>query len=215
MSFLLQRYPELAQLDEVGSAIIEQAQRIQVPSNSVLFRQGDPCNNFIIVISGTVKVLGRNDAGREIILYRIQDKGTCVLTTSCLLGNQRYPAEGISETEVQAYLLPLDAFKAALDNSPELRNFIFSSYASPLSEMIELVQSIAFESIESRLIEYLISHTDNSLRIETSHQHIADNLGTAREVISRQLKKLESQGLIRLKRGCIIICDLDHLHSVT
>lgn len=81
--------------------------------------------------------------------------------------------------------------------------------------MIELVQSIAFESIESRLIEFLLSQTDSSLKIHVSHQHIADNLGTAREVVSRQLKKLESQGLIHLERGCIHICDLDHLQSVT
>jgi len=215
MPSLFQHYPELAQLDDTGVAIIKQAQRIKVPSNTVLFHQGDLCNNFIIVVSGTVKVLGRNSSGREIILYRIEEKGTCVLTTSCLLGHQRYPAEGVSETEVQAYLLPLDAFTSALNDSPGLRNFIFSSYASPLSEMIELIQSIAFESIESRLIEYILTHTDSSLEVKTSHQQIADTLGTAREVVSRHLKKLETQGLIRLKRGCIIICDLDHLGSVT
>lgn len=215
MSSLLQRYPELSLLDKAGLAIIKNAQRIQVPSNTVLFRQGDPCNNFIMVISGTVKVLGRNAAGREIVLYRIEDKGTCVLTTSCLLGKQNYPAEGISETDVQAYLLPLSSFEKALNDSPGLRHFIFSSYASPLSEMIELVQSIAFESIESRLIDFLLSQTDSSLKIHASHQHIADTLGTAREVVSRQLKKLESQGLIHLERGCIHICDLDHLQSVT
>lgn len=74
MSSLLQRYPELSLLDKAGLAIIKNAQFIQVPSNTVLFRQGDPCNNFIMVISGTVKVLGRNAAGREIVLYRIEKK---------------------------------------------------------------------------------------------------------------------------------------------
>ena len=168
MSSLLERYPELSQLDQAGLAILKDAQLIQVPSNTVLFRQGDLCNNFIMVVSGTVKVLGRNAAGREIVLYRIEEKGTCVLTTSCLLGKQNYPAEGISETAVQAYLLPLKSFENALNNSPRLRHFIFSSYASPLSEMIELVQSIAFESIESRLIEYLLSQTNHDLKVLTS-----------------------------------------------
>lgn len=215
MPSLLERYPELSQLDQAGLTILKDAQLIKVPSNTVLFRQGDLCNNFIMVVSGTVKVLGRNAAGREIVLYRIEEKGTCVLTTSCLLGKQNYPAEGISETEVQAYLLPLKSFEIALNNSPGLRHFIFSSYASPLSEMIELVQSIAFESIESRLIEYLLTQTDHDLKVLTSHQEIADNLGTAREVVSRQLKKLESRGLIQLERGCIHICNLESLHSVT
>ncbi|MCP4595132.1 Crp/Fnr family transcriptional regulator [Neptuniibacter sp.] len=214
-SQLLQKYPELQNIDEAGAEILKQAQQITAPAGSVLFRQGDSCNNFIMVTSGSVKVVGRGESGREIVLYRIENRGTCVITTSCLLGKQHYPAEGIAETDIQAYLLPLSAFEEALSSSGSLRQFIFSSYSYPLAEMIELVQSVAFESIENRLIEYLVSHTDSSMKIERSHQQIADELGSAREVISRHLKRLEQQQLIRLERGCIHICDLDQLCSVT
>lgn len=212
---LLQRYPELSQLDPQGQQLITQAQHLRIPANAVIFRQGDLCNNFILVTSGTVKVLARGTNGRELVLYRIEDKGSCVLTTSCLLGRQIYPAEGIAETDVEAFLLPAEAFEKALAQSPILRQFIFSSYAHPLSDMIELVQSIAFESIESRLVEYLLAHNDERLEINCSHQTIADELGTAREVISRQLKKLEQQQLVQLERGRIRICDLEQLNSVT
>ena len=212
---LLDKYPELDNIDDRGTEILKQAQLVSVPAGSIIFRRGDSCNNFIMVTSGSVKVVGRGESGREIVLYRIENRGTCVITTSCLLGKQHYPAEGIAETEVQAYLLPLSAFEVALNSSPSLRQFIFSSYSYPLAEMIELVQSVAFESIESRLIEYLVLHTDSSLKIERSHQQIADELGSAREVISRHLKRLEQQQLIRLERGCIHICDLDQLSSVT
>lgn len=212
---LIHRYPELAQLDEQGLRLIQEAQPIRLPKGSIIFRQGDLCCNFILVTSGSVKVLGRGENGREIVLYRIEDKGTCVLTTSCLLGKQNYPAEGIAETDVQAFLLPQAAFERALADSPALRQFIFSAYAHPLSDMIELVQSIAFDSIESRLVEYLIAHTDPSLKLHCSHQQIADELGTAREVISRHLKKLERQQLVHLERGLIYICDLERLNSVT
>lgn len=212
---LLNHYPELDQLDPAGREIIQQAQQINVPAGTVLFRHGDRCNNFIMVTGGTVKVVARAPSGREIVLYRIEGSGTCVLTTSCLLGQRDYPAEGIAESPVEAYLLPHHAFSSALNNSSGLRAFIFSSYAHPLSDMIELVQSIAFESIETRLTEYLLAHTDKSLQIRASHQQIADELGTAREVVSRHLKKMEQQNSIRLERGCIHICDLSQLSSVT
>lgn len=212
---LFQNYPELAQLDPAGQEIIDRAHSVTFPAGTVLFRQGDQCKHFILVTSGRVKVLGRNPSGREIVLYRIENHGTCVLTTSCLMGHQPYPAEGITETNVNAYLIPQSDFEKALNSSPTLRSFVFSQYANPLTDVIQLVQSIAFESIEQRLVEFLLTHTDASMQITLSHQKIADELGTAREVVSRQLKKLEQQQLIRLERGCIHICDLAHLHSVT
>lgn len=212
---LLQHYPELEPLDSAGVDILRHAQKIKAPAGAVLFHQGDSCNNFIMVTSGRIKVVARSPSGREILLYRIENKGTCVLTTSCLLGKQHYPAEGIAETDITAYLLPESAFEQALNQSPNMRQFIFSSYANPLSNVIELVQSIAFESVEARLVEYLISHTDNSMLISASHQQIANELGSAREVISRHLKRLEQQGILKLERGKIRICDFDQLCSVT
>ncbi|MGI1671859.1 MAG: Crp/Fnr family transcriptional regulator [Neptuniibacter sp.] len=214
-SLLLQQYPELSPLDAAGEDILESAHKFQVPAGTVLFRQGDSCNNFIMVTSGCIKVVAQSPTGREVLLYRIENKGTCVLTTSCLLGNQHYPAEGIAETDITAYMLPKSVFETALNKSPSLRQFIFSSYVSPLSEVIELVQSIAFESVETRLVEYLIANNDSSMTISRSHQQIANELGTAREVVSRHLKRLEQKGMIQLERGSIRVCDLDQLCSVT
>ncbi|MGH1460800.1 MAG: Crp/Fnr family transcriptional regulator [Neptuniibacter sp.] len=214
-SLLLHQYPELFPLDAAGEKIIKLAHKLQAPAGSTLFRQGDRCDNFIMVTSGRIKVVAHNHTGREIVLYRIEDKGTCVLTTSCLLGKLQYPAEGVAETNITAYLLPKAAFEQALDQSPDLRQFIFATYANPLSDVIELVQNIAFESVETRLVEYLIAHTDSTMIIERSHQEIANELGSAREVISRQLKRLEQQGIIKLQRGKLHICDFDQLCSVT
>lgn len=212
---LFQRYPELQQIDPVGKALLEKARYLEAPAGTILFRQGDQCENFIFVTSGDIKVLGRNQNGREIVLYRIQNRGTCVLTTSCLLGQQNYPAEGIAESDISAFLLPQQAFEKALSESPFLRQFIFASYSQPLSDMITLVQNVAFESIEHRLANYLIELAGADLSIHQSHQQIADELGTAREVVSRQLKRMEQQSLLTLSRGCIQINDLEKLLNVT
>lgn len=211
-SHLLQHYPELQQIDLQGEKLLSNAKKISAPAGSVLFRQGDHCENFILVTSGRIKVLSRSEGGREIVLYRIEDKGTCVLTTSCLLGHQAYPAEGIAETDISAYLLPLSIFERALTESPFLRQFIFSAYSQPLTEIITLIQNVAFESIEHRLNEYLKRTAGPNNIINQSHQQIADELGTAREVISRQLKKLEQQGSLKLNRGSIQIIKLNTSH---
>ncbi|MDO6565304.1 Crp/Fnr family transcriptional regulator [Amphritea sp. 1_MG-2023] len=201
---LTQPFSLLQQLDEAGLAILSQAKRVDLPAGQVVFQQGNVCDHFIIVTSGTVKVLGRNANGRELILYRIEHQGTCVLTTSCLLGGEAYPAEGITETAVTAFLLPLSGFQRAMTDSTGLRQFIFDSYGERLAKLITLVQEIAFERIETRLARYLIEQVGPSSVLLRSHQEIADELGTAREVVSRQLKLFEQKEWLALSRNQVL-----------
>ncbi len=204
---LAQCYPTLAGLDDAGIALLRDAQRVTLPEGSVIFRHGDRCEQFVMLVSGQVKVFTRSANGRELLLYRIEQQGTCVLTTSCLLGQQAYPAEGIAETDIVAYLLPRQAFQQAVDNSPVLRRFIFDSYAQRLAGLIHLVQSVSFENIEQRLVSHLLERCDTQGVVRESHQMIADELGTAREVISRKLKVLAEQDLLTLGRGTVTLRD--------
>ncbi|MBN0988466.1 Crp/Fnr family transcriptional regulator [Amphritea pacifica] len=204
LTLLTDQFPLLQQLDEVGLAILSRAQRVQLPADQVVFHQGSACTHFIIVVSGVVKVLGRNANGRELVLYRIENQGSCVLTTSCLLGAEDYPAEGITETEVTAFLIPLSEFQRAIAESEGLRRFIFDSYGERLAKLIGLVQEIAFERIEKRLARYLIEHVGPGFVLLRSHQEIADELGTAREVVSRQLKQFEQKEWVALSRNQVL-----------
>jgi len=210
---LTSRYPKLSDLDEAGQALLAQAHRVELPADTVIFRHGDRCDHFVMLVSGHVKVVARSPAGRELLLYRINHQGTCVLTTSCLLGNEHYPAEGIAETDVVAYLLPRSVFQQALDRSPALRTFIFDSYAERLSGLIHLVQAVSFESVEQRLVGHLLQRADESGVVKESHQLIADELGTAREVVSRKLQQLAQQGLVELGRGKVILLDAEALKN--
>lgn len=204
LTLLTGQFPLLQQLDEVGLAILSRAQKVQLPADQVVFHQGSVCHHFIIVVSGVVKVLGRNANGRELVLYRIENQGTCVLTTSCLLGAEDYPAEGITETGVTAFLLSLSDFQRAIAESEGLRRFIFDSYGERLARLIALVQEIAFERIEKRLARYLIEHVGPGSVLLRSHQEIADELGTAREVVSRQLKLFEQKEWVALSRNQVL-----------
>lgn len=212
---LQHKYPQLCRVgDEVGADILASAQLLTVPAGQKVFRAGDPCQNYLLVVSGRIKVVGRSPGGREIVLYRIEECGTCVLTTACLLGNDPYPAEGVTETEVQAFVIPRPRFEQALNRSAELRQFVFESYGARLSSLIGLVQELAFERIDLRLARYLAEHTRDQVELQVTHQELATELGSAREVISRQLKQFEQQGWIELGRGTIKVKEISALREL-
>jgi len=193
--------------------ILKQSQQITVPANSTVFRQGDSCENYLLVIEGSVKVFSRAENGREIILYRVQDGQSCTLTTACLFASNLYPAEGVTETDVTALMIPRQVFNQGLAESEDFRKMIFDQYALRLTDVISLVEALSFSRIDIRLARLLIKLSENSLLIETTHQHIATELGSAREVVSRQLKEFEKKNLITLQRGSITINKLNELQN--
>ncbi len=217
MDPLLQhRFPALGRItDPVGQQVLTEARLLELPAGQTVFSPGDECQNYLLVVEGCVRVLGRSAGGREIILYRIQNTGSCVLTTSCLLSRDRYAAEGITETPVRAFAIPQSAFKRGLDQSPGFRDFIFQSYGERLSALISLIQEIAFDRIDLRLARYLCEQGRDHIEVHCTHQQLATELGSAREVVSRQLKEFERRGWIRLGRGSIRIDDLSSLESLS
>ncbi len=211
---LLERFPDLGRIDDpAGQQILSAARLVTLPPNQVVFSLGDSCENYLLIVEGAVKVLARGVNGREIVLYRIQNTGSCVLTTSCLLSQDCYPAEGITETEVKAFAIPRQLFQQALNSSPGLRSFIFQAYSERLSDLIHLVQEIAFERIDLRLARQLALLGNSQIEVHCTHQQLATELGSAREVISRQLKEFEKRGWISLNRGSIRIEQLAQLQQ--
>ncbi|RRJ82368.1 Crp/Fnr family transcriptional regulator [Aestuariirhabdus litorea] len=203
----LEKIPALAKLlaDAAAARALENAMLVEVPAQTTLFRQGDACDNYLIVLEGSVKVFARSEQGREIVLYHIDDGGSCVLTTSCLFAHSPYPAEGVSETALKAVAIPVRVFERALEESVALREFVFNTYSERLSRLITLVQQIAFERIDVRLARYLVRNAGQQIGL--THQNLAEELGTAREVVSRHLKDFESNGWLQLGRGRIEVID--------
>jgi CRP/FNR family transcriptional regulator len=201
--------------DEAGRKAIEQARQITLPANTPVFRQGDTCENYLLVINGSVKVFSRAENGREILLYRVQAGESCTLTTSCLLANNKYPAEGITETEVKALAIPLAAFNQGLQHSSDFRQFVFDGYGKRISDIIKLVEEISFGRLDIRLAKKLLLHVVGDMTIHSTHQNLATELGSAREVISRQLKDFENKGWIELQRGSIIIKNSQALEDLS
>lgn len=198
----LELFPALQGIDSPGwHSACEQAREMTLPANQPVFHSGDSCHQFLLVLEGSVRVQKLSESGREIVLYRVESGQSCILTTACLLGNSPYQAEAFTETEVRAVVIPAHAFEQALDDSKALRNFVFEGYGRRLTELLMLIDAISFGRLDCRLAARLIK-TDASI-IRLTHQQLANELGTAREVISRTLKEFERHDWVKLGRGSI------------
>ena len=196
------------------SRIFDQAKLIRLDEKTTVFHQGDQCNSYLIVVDGSIKVFTRAENGREIVLYRLSNGDSCVLTTSCLFGKTRYPAEGVSETPVTALAIPVKLFDEGIQTSDAFRKLVFSSFTSHVNMLITLVEEVAFGKLDMRLARHLLEHMDAGNTLNTTHQELATELGSAREVISRQLKELEQKNIIRRHRGSIEINQPDILEKL-
>ena len=210
-----QSFPHLSEInDAVINDLMNNAGTINMPANSTAFHQGDACSNYLLILSGSIKVMTRAENGREIVLYRLGDGDSCVLTTSCLFGNARYPVEGISETDVTALAIPATQFNQAIEHSKPFREFVFNSFSSHLSSLITLVEEVTFGKLDIRLARHLLKLSTDNSTLETTHQQLATELGSAREVISRLLKDFESRGWLKLYRGSLEVLDKQSLEKL-
>jgi len=207
-SDLLGRFPVLRNLENPAIGILDQSSRVvRLPPGAKAFESGMQCDNYLMVASGRIRVQQVSESGREIVLYRIGDGESCVLTTACLLAHERYSAEAITETEVSALVVPRISFERLVAESQRFRDFVFMAYASRITDLMLLVEEIAFGHIDIRLAQRLLELTDRVDSLSLTHHELSVELGTAREVISRQLKEFERRGWIRLERGRIVIRD--------
>ena len=201
--------------DQAGQDVIGRAKEIVIMAGTTVFRQGDNCDNYLLVIEGSVRVFSRSENGREILLYRVQAGESCTLTTSCLMANNKYPAESITETEVKALMIPKSAFDEGLQSSRDFRQFVFDAYGRRISDIITLVEEISFGRIDIRLAKALMQHVVGEMHIHVTHQTLAMEMGSAREVISRQLKGFENNGWLVLHRGSIEIKNYQALEDLS
>lgn len=212
---LVATFPQFNRLDSQAAQILATSARIMtIPAGTVLFQDGSACAHYMLVIDGSVRVQKVAENGREIVLYRVEAGQSCVLTTNCLITHGDYAAQGIAETEVHGLMLPASAFRQLLSRSEQFRDFVFSAYASRIADLLMLIEEVAFGRIDVRLAAWLAQHGGGDGIIKSTHQDIAIELGTAREVISRQLKEFERRGWVELGRGRVLVTSRPGLTSL-
>jgi len=211
---LVTAVPGLADADDtILDRLLEKAQVVKLGHDRFVFHAGDLCQAFLILLDGEVRVQLTAANGREVTLYRIGPGGSCILTTSCLLSNEHYPAEAIAESDVEALAIPVASFQSALESSHWFRRFVFDGFSTRLTSVIQKIEQIAFTGIDVRLAGVLLE-LDRKRVEKITHQDIAVELGTAREVVSRHLKRFESEGWVRLGRGQVSIVDRPQIEAL-
>ena len=197
-------FPELEALEEPAKKLLAQyARLVEAPVGTVGDREGDHCGGYVLRLKGRSRVYKMSSTGREILLYRVGAGETCVITTTCLLGNSQYPASTVVEEAIQDVIIPDAIFQRLMIDSPVFRQYVMQNYGALISDLIVLLDEVAFQTLDARLAKCLLDVGNNT--IQRTHQQIADELGTAREVISRQLKRLEQKGWLAMGRGVIEI----------
>lgn len=201
-------FPRLAEVSkEVSCLVDKRARQISLNKGALIFGPGNPAENLLLLVSGTVRVQQLSEDGREIVLYRVHSGESCVLTTACLLAFEDYSAEGIAETDVEAIMIPRDTFDELMSMSKEFRAFVFDAYSRRITDLFMVIEEIPFKRTDIRVAQKLLELQDAKSVLHLTHQKLATELGTAREVISRQLKEFERRGWVNLSRGEIALRD--------
>ena len=216
-SRVIDTFPFLARADaKLLDLMAARGTELSLPDRHVVCSEGSESAVMPLVLSGTVRVYKTGETGREITLYRLESGEGCILTAACILNRIDFPAHAITEGAVDAFAIPADTFRDWVKRFDIWRDYVFQLLARRLDTIIAVVEEVAFRRLDVRLVEYLtrVAASSEDQVVRQTHEAIAAELGSSREVISRLLKDFERAGQVTLARGSIKINDVNGLRSV-
>ncbi len=209
------RFPGLQQLPPEHRAILEKGSTvISVPEGTQVFGPGQSADNLLMLLEGTVRVQQTSDTGREVFLYRVNGGESCVLTTAFMITFDDYSAEGIAETDVLAVAIPRATFDELAGLSKPFRDVIFAAYSRRMTDLFTLIDDIVFQRMDVRLAARVLELAGDGDTVKATHQVLGNELGTAREVISRTLSEFQRRGWIEQSRGTLRIIGREGLERL-
>ncbi len=210
-TLVLQHYPMLSLPSSALDAALVSATYMKVPAGAMMFEEDQPCMGFPLLISGRARVVKAAPNGRELHLYDVQPGEACVLTSRCLVESARYEARGIAREPLELVVLQPAAFRMLVDSIGPFRDFVFRRFAERMADLLDLISAVTFQKLDQRLAAAIAARPSP---VRTTHQALADELGSVREIVSRLLKNFESQGWVRLGREQIVVLDRDALQRL-
>ena len=211
---VLQRFPFLR---NAAAGFIDQCfdstSLIRLPAGHLICQDGGECSHLPLVIEGTGRVYKLGENGREMTLYRVEAGESCVVTASCILSGKPFPAFAECESDVEALVVRAPEVRRWMAECAPWREYVFALIADRLQEVFGVLDAVLFQRLDQRLIGLLLqrAQTDPRREIRMTHQTLAVELGSSREVVSRLLKALEMQGTLRTERGLIKLLDIPAL----
>ena len=185
----------------------------KIPSGRDIFVEGDQVDGIALMMSGVVRVYKLGETGREITLYRFGEGESCVITANAILNQQDFPAIAQVEQDAEAVMIPAEVFSNWVKQYDPWRDFVFSLVSDRLASVMEIVDEVAFQRMDRRVASFLLNRSELQNPILITHQEIANEIGSSREVISRLLQDFSNRELVRLSRGEIQILDFEGLNT--
>lgn len=196
-----------AAFDELRS----EAQFVRAPRGTVVFDERSPCQAFPMLLEGALRVAKSATNGRELVLYRVLPGEACVLTSSCLLGRRDYSTRGVAESDTTFVALPQSLFYKLVAGHAAFREYVFALFSDRITDLLQLVDAVAFQRLDQRLAALLLGKGKS---LAVTHQQLADELGSVREIVSRILKHFAEERLVSLGRERIDILDPRRLREL-
>jgi CRP/FNR family transcriptional regulator len=200
----LEKFPFYTELDENAKEFLQKHLKpVTAPKDTILFFQGDICDAILFLTSGEVRLYIQSDAADEITLYHLNPAEQCIVNTASTLSETEAIASAVTLTDITGYMLDRQSVKELAHMSDAYQSFLFSIYTLRMGDLAQLINDIKFKKLDQRVMEWLKAKNQKS--IKTTHESIANELGSTREVISKVLKRLEKRGDIQLSRGTVTL----------
>ncbi|OYU44939.1 MAG: transcriptional regulator [Burkholderiales bacterium PBB4] len=207
---LLSMYPALAGVLPHPGDLGAEAQPFHVPAGTVLFTEGSPCQGFPLVLEGEVRVARQSADGRNLELYRVVPGELCLASSACLFRGQPLSAHGVATKPTTLLLIRPAVFSRWL-NHPVFRDMVLGLFAERMADLTSLVDAIAFQKLDQRLAAALLGR---GTHLNLTHQALADELGTVREMVTRLLRRFEREGWLELGREHIQLANSAALRAL-
>lgn len=185
----------------------------RIPAGHDVFLEGDRVESIALLISGVVRVYKIGETGREITLYRFGNGSSCILTANAILSQKTFPAVATVEQDAEAVMIPADVFRDWVKRHDLWREFVFDLLSQRLFTVMAIIDEVAFRRMDRRVASLLLSQARKQNPLRITHQEIASELGSSREVISRLMEDFVSNGSIRAGRGTVEVLDFELLES--
>ena len=211
-------FPVWGELGELERrALAEAAARRSAGAGAMIHGGGAECTGLLLVLSGQLRAFITSEEGREITIYRLFPGDICLLSASCVISSMQFELAVQAEKPTEFMLIPPDAYKRAVNSSAPLANYTSRVMAERLSDVMWLMEQVMWKSMDRRLAAFLLEEAalEGSDELKLTHERIANHLGSAREVITRLLRYFQSEGLVKLGRGAVVLTDRERLYALS
>jgi CRP/FNR family transcriptional regulator len=218
-----EQYKRIAQalplLQRADAALVHEFQQAaffaKIPAGKDVFLEGDRVDGIALLISGVVRVYKIGETGRQITLYRFGNGQSCVLTANAILSQKTFPAVATVEKDAEAVMIPAELFRKWVSTNDLWREFVFELLSQRLSSVMEIIDEVVFQRMDVRLAALLLTRSKIQNPMRITHQEIASELGSSREVISRLLEDFSERGFVSVSRGEVELLDAEGLRERT